>query len=100
MISTELNFAEFISAVKDKDKSDILRLAESEAIEAEKISQIKGYGQDYVEAVREFLYFIRYGQNPIELERKYFQMFRPVCENLVAKKQLLPDVLKMFDYED
>ena len=97
MISFEFNFKEFINAVKDKDKSDILRLAESEATEAEKNSQIKGYGQNYVEAVREFLYFIRYGQKPVGLEEEYFHMFRIVCENLVAKKQLLPKILKLFD---
>ena len=97
MISLEFNFTEFINAVKDKDKPDILRLTESEATEAEKISQIKGYGQNYVEAVREFLYFIRYGQKPDGLEEEYFQKFRTVCENLVAKKQLLPEVLKLFD---
>ena len=97
MISSEFNFAEFINSIEDKDRIDILRLAESEGKEAEKISQIKGYGQDYVEGVREFLHFMRYGQKPFGIEDKHFQMFRSVCEKLVAKKQLLPDVLKLFD---
>jgi hypothetical protein len=97
MISEEFNFLEFISALKDRDKIDILRLAESEEIEAEKISEEKGYGQDYVEAVSGFVYFMRYNQKPDELQDEHFQMFRIVCENLVAKKQLLPEVLNMFE---
>ena len=30
MISSEFNFAEFINSIEDKDRTDILRLAESE----------------------------------------------------------------------
>ena len=97
MISPEFDFLEFISAVKNKDRLDIHRLADSEATEAEKISEIKGYGQNYVEAVRGFVYFMRHCQKPDGIKDEYFQMFRSVCEKLVAKKQLLPDVLKMFD---
>ena len=97
MISLTFNFIEFIDTVKDTDRLDIQRLAESEATEAEKIAQIKGYGQNYAEVVRGFLYFMRYGQKPGGIEDEHFQMFRDVCEKLVAKKQLLPEVLKMFD---
>lgn len=88
---------EFISVVKDKDKPDILRLAESEATEAEKVSEVKGYGQNYPEAVRGFIYLIRYCQKPDGIKEEYLQMSRSVCEKLVARKQLLPEVLKMFD---
>ena len=97
MISQEFDILEFISAVKDRDILDILRIAESEATEAEKISEMKGYGQNYVEAVRGFIYFMRYRQKPVGIKEEYFQVFRSVCEKLVAKEQLLPDVLKIFD---
>jgi len=97
MISQELIFSDFINAVKDRDKLDVLRLAESEAKEAEKISEIKVYAQNYYEALREFIYFMRYLQKPYRIKEEDFQMFRSVCENLVAKKQLDPDILKMFD---
>ena len=99
MISQELNFSEFINAVKNKDKLDVLRLAELEAKEAEKISEIKVSGQNYFEALREFIYFMMYKQRPYRIKEEYFQMFRPVCENLVAKKQMSPDILKVFDYQ-
>jgi len=52
MISSELNLSEFISTINDKDKQEIMRLSESEASNAEKISELKGYGQDYVDFIR------------------------------------------------
>lgn len=97
MISLEFDFSEFIDELKDKDKQVILSLAESEAKEAEKNAEIKGYGQDYVEAVTGFIYFLRYQQKPFGINEKHFQMFRPLCQKLILKKQLASDVLKMFD---
>jgi hypothetical protein len=97
MISPEFDIVDFISSVKDKNKYDIIRLAESEAKEAEKISETKGYGQNYVEDLRVFDYFMRYGQKPEGINGEHFKMFRSICEKLVAKKQLPPDVLNMFD---
>ena len=100
MISIELNLSEFIEAVKDREKLVILNLAESEAKEAEKISEVKGYGQDYVDALMGFIYFLRYHQRPYKIEEEHFQMFRSVCEKLVAKKQLSSDVLKIFESQE
>lgn len=97
MISPEFNITDFIKSVKNKNKYDIIRLAESEVKEAEKISEIKGYGQNYVEDLREFDYFMKHGQKPPAINEEHFKMFRSVCEKLVAKKQLPPDVLKIFD---
>ena len=75
-------------------------MAESEAKEAEKISEVKGYGQNYFDALKGFIYFMRYKQKPYRIKEENFQMFRSVCENLVAKKQLLPDILKVFDSQE
>jgi len=97
MISSEFNFAEFMKAVEGRDLHDVLRLAESEATEAEKVAEVKGYGEDYTDAVRGFVYLMRYGQKPVGIEEKRFQAFRSVCEKLVAKKQLLPHILGLFD---
>ncbi len=97
MISEDLNFSELISAIQEKDKYEILRLAQSEATEAEKICEEKGYGQDYVEAVSGLIYFLRFGQKPDDITDEQFQLFRCVCEKLIAKKQLSPDVSTMFD---
>jgi hypothetical protein len=98
MISEEFDFAELIHALQDKDKEDILRLAEFEAIESEKICEEKGYGYDYVDAVSGLIYFLRFGQKPDSITNEQFQIFRNICEKLVAKNQLSPDVLTMFDF--
>ena len=97
MISPEFNLAEFVDTIKNWDKHIIQSLAESEAREAEKISEIKGYGQDYVEALTGFIYFLRFQQKPFGVKQEHFDMFQPVCEKLVEKKQLSSDVLRMFD---
>ncbi|MBN2590713.1 MAG: hypothetical protein JXA96_12690 [Sedimentisphaerales bacterium] len=100
MISLNLNFFEFINAVKDRDKHIILSLAESEAKEAEKISELTGTGDDYINAILELIYFLRYSQKPGGIKEKYLNLYRVVCENLVAKKQLSPDVLKMLEPQE
>ena len=97
MISLEFNFSEFIDAVKDRDRHVILSLAESEARQAEKNAEIKGYGQNYVDALTGFIYLLRYEQKPYKINEEHFQMFRIVCEKLVSKKQILSDMMNMFD---
>ena len=96
MISLNFNFSEFIDETKNKDKNMILSLAESEVRQAEKNAEIKGYGHDYVEALNGFIYFLRYHQKPYGIKEGHFKMFRIVCENLVAKKQISSDILTMF----
>ena len=100
MISPEFDFAEFVNAIEDGDLHDILRLSESEATEAQKVAEIKGYGQDYVDAVRAFVYLLRYGQKPVGIDEERFQTCRSICEKLVAKKQLLPHILGLFDSDE
>ncbi len=97
MISPEFDFAEFVNAMQDGDLHDILRLSESEATEAQKVSELKGYGQDYADAVRAFVHLIRYGQKPVGIDEERFQTCRPVCERLVDRQQLLPHILGLFD---
>jgi hypothetical protein len=97
VISLKFNFFKFIDEIKNKDKNMILNLAESEMRQAEKIAEIKGYGQDYVEALNGFIYFLRYQQKPYSIKEEHFKMIKIVCENLVIKKQISSDLLKMFD---
>jgi len=99
MISPDLDLAEFLIAIEDKDLHDIIRMTESEAAQAEKIAQLKGHGEYYVEALEDFAHVLRYGQKPLGITEEHFQSFRPICEKLVTKKQLLPDLLALFDSE-
>lgn len=97
MISPNFDFFEFINEIKDKDKHMILCLAESEEKQAEKMSEVKGYGHHYAEAINGFIYFFRYHQKPYGVKEKDFELFRIVCENLIAKKQISSDILKLLD---
>ncbi|MBN1973404.1 MAG: hypothetical protein JW787_07175 [Sedimentisphaerales bacterium] len=97
MISLKFDFSEFISAVKDRDKHIILSMAETEAREAEKISEMQKNGQDYVEAIIGLIYLLRHSQKPNWIKEKHFKMFRAVCEKLAAKKQISSDLLKILD---
>jgi hypothetical protein len=97
LISINLNFSEFINKVKDKDKDVIIDLAESEAKEAEKISEMKKSGYDYVDAILGLVYFLNNSEKPYWIKDNYLKMFGIVCEKLAAKKQLSSDLLKMLD---
>ena len=97
MISTNFDFTEFIVSVINKDKHVILSLAELEVREAEKLTEIKGYGQEYVDALRRFIYFFTYQQKPFDLEQRYFKMFKAVCKKLISKNQLPSDIMNLFD---
>ena len=97
MISLELNFSEFIDSVKNKDKHIIISLAETEAKEAEKISEMMKSGQDYVIAIMGLVYFLRYSQKPDEIKDEDLKLYRVVCEKLVAKRQLSSDLLNKLD---
>lgn len=100
MISMKLDFFEFVDSVKCRDKHIILSLAETEAKEAEKISEMMGIGDDYISAILELIYFLRYSQKPGGVKDEYLHLYRAICENLIAKKQLSPDVLEMLEPQE
>lgn len=100
MISIKLDFSEFIDSVKNKDKHIIISLAESEAKEAEKMSEIMESGQDYVVALMGLIYFLRYYQKPDGIKEEHLALFRVICEKLIVKKQLSSELLKMLDTEE
>jgi hypothetical protein len=98
LISLKLNFSEFVASVINKDKHIILSLAESEAKEAEKLSEMMGHGHDYVDALAGLIYFLRNSQKPLEIKEKHLKIYRVICEKLIVKNQLSSDILKIFDY--
>jgi hypothetical protein len=98
MISPEFNFAKFIHTVEDKHREEILKLTNYELIEAENAIKKRGYGQEYIRALKGLLFFIGPGGiKPSGVDEDDFQLFRPICEKLVAKKQSKPSILKAFE---
>ena len=75
----------------------ILSLAESEAKEAEKLSEMMGRGHDYVDSVTKLIYLLRHSQKPDGIKEEHLKLSRVVLENLVAKKQSSPELLKMLE---
>ncbi len=100
MISLKLDFCEFVDYIKDRDKHVILSMAESEAKEAEKISEMMGIGDDYINAILELIYFLRYSQKPGGVKDEHLHLYRAICENLVAKKQLSPDIMEALEPQE
>ena len=118
MISPSLNRGEFIKAVQDKEYPEIIRMATEEVMAVERLphgrkpkvgdrpmeaqawENRKWAIGEYNRFVRAFLFFMR---NPIirpdGIDDSDFQLFRPVCENLVQKKQLSPEVMNLFKQE-
>jgi len=105
MISSFYKIEKFIEAVKDKDYIEILRLAEREVNYAERkmAPHVKGAvkarqeGGRYVAVLKGFLFFMRYGIKPYGVSDTDFELFRPVCESLVQKKQFKPSIMNFFE---
>jgi hypothetical protein len=102
MISTLCDFEEFIEKIKDKDHVEIVSLGEQEANEINyllsrsPIKNLRGtYGQ-YLNALKEFLFFMKHGTKPDGVSEHNFLLYKSVCENLVKKGQFLPGVLDFF----
>jgi len=118
MISRTGDPMKFIKAVQDKEHAEIIRMAEEEAMAAERITHgpkpkvkdrpmeaitwenRKWAMQEYGKFLGAFLFFMR---NPVikpsMTEDWQFHLFRPVCENLVQKKQFPPEVMDFFKQE-
>lgn len=90
----------------DKNILEIQVAASSEAEEAERLSSSSTRGIDkaskirigyYKKRVGEFAFFMRYGIKPGDINEEDFKLFRPICEILVERGDLKPDVLKHFE---
>jgi hypothetical protein len=96
MVSPSFRFAEFLDYVSGRDRDDILKIARTEKLEAEPLGRKVGR---YVEQLNGLMGIIR-GEipngsmpslNPLELTQ-----IRPLIDDLVARKQLKPELLSVF----
>lgn len=95
MISTTYSFREFIESVKNKRYSEIVNATEHEIYDTERSPGPDS--QRYIESLRTFRSFMLSGTKPAGISDEDFQLYRVVCENLVAKQQFSPEVLKIFE---
>jgi len=107
MISPSYNIKEFVEAIKDEDYVEVIRQANLEVGEPERRSfGVKGAirarqqgSVEYAAVLKGFLFFMQYGVKPAGVTDSHFQLFHPVCENLVQKGQLKPGILNFFEQE-
>jgi len=115
MISRDCDKRKFIEAVQEKEWPEIIRMAREEymkvksfrlgqkpklkekPMEAQKWKNKKRAMQEYGKFVEAFLSFVRNGDMPIGISDWDFQLFRPVCQELVEKGQFKAEVMKLFE---
>lgn len=83
MISSNYNLTEFAEAVRDREVSEIIRLAEKEALEAWRVSyrtkQEAGSSQEafaeYENSLKDLINFLRDAVKPSSPNARYLQLF-------------------------
>jgi hypothetical protein len=107
MISNNFSFQDFLSSIANKDYLELVLAAENEAAEAERCSS-SSYGKGvaknremgsghYCKRVGEFTFFMKYAIKPGSVDPHDFELYRPICENLVRKGQLSSNILNNFE---
>lgn len=99
------NFRNFLQSIKDEDLPVIIKKAENEAYNAESGSYgVKGAKEkreggsiNYVRQLNGLLFLLRHGAKPSGLSADEFQSLKPICKNLVEKKQFKITILEIFD---
>lgn len=83
-------FKDFVNMIKDKSYHEIVKWSKKELHE---VRAQKKEDTEYADILRGFLFFIQWGKKPNAINDRQFQLFRPICENLVQREET-------FSYED
>jgi hypothetical protein len=83
MISSDCNFKTFIEAVKDKDREEVIYLAEQEATQADRLVLQSKYspkekqkcGKQYSAILKAFIQYIKYTVKPAIPEDHEYKLF-------------------------
>ncbi len=93
MISSSCDLKQFMEEIKDREYSDIIYLADQEAVEAWRQSRRRkdAHGSDkgtwarYADILDAFIQFMRYGVKPPGIDHAELQLFRLVRDNTMPK---------------
>ncbi len=108
MISDSFSLQEFVEAVKGKGADEIIRLAQRDIAEAERISfGVKGAvkarergSMDYAGQLGGLVFWLERGHltatKPDGVSRADFRAFRPIMDALIARGELPPEALDQF----
>ncbi len=100
----EYNFGDWLQSQIGKDFTELLKNGEEDAAEAEVGSVgVKGAVQkresgslEFAQRVKQFLFFLRYGEKPDSVSDIDWQSYRPIIEALVKKRQMNDEVMDLF----
>ena len=106
MMSSPYSISEFLKQIENMDYPEIKKYAEEVARRIEGLSfNVKGAvkarelgSMKYVQQIKQFLFFMGSGVKPGGVDEHIFQLYRPICEKLVQKKQFKPEVLDKFKW--
>lgn len=103
MISPSFAINEFLEAMVGKDFTTVFNAADRECEIAEhrsrgkKGKEAKEMGSmRYAASLKSFLFFLRFGRRPSGISDQEFAKYRPICEALVQRGDLLPTVMELF----
>jgi hypothetical protein len=93
MISEDYNIAAFINAVKGKDYSEIIELADQEATIADrcryrkrrKNAEASECGMRYSSQLKDLIFYLRYNIKPANARLEHFKLYRELVDTEKAK---------------
>ena len=106
MAASQYGFEQFLKRIEDMAYPQMLAETQREGAQAERKSCGGGkYGADarangsleYTHSLGGLGFFLLHGHRPVSISAEEFQLYKPLCLKLIAKKQMLPSVLDLFD---
>lgn len=99
------DFSKFLEEIKELDLHQMIKIANTRCRSLENASfGVKGAVKrrqegsvEFVANLKELLFWLGNGIKPHGLTEGEFQMLRPLCVNLIAKNQLKPEALEVFN---
>ena len=104
MLAERYDFGRFVRRVTGKGYLEVIQAAIAELYTVER--KLRGAwwkkareqgADDYAAKVRGLLFFMDHGVTPDGVDETTFQLFRPICEDLVQQGHFEPESLAVFD---
>jgi len=99
MLTTRQLFERFTQSAKGRNVGEVIQLAEGERYPyavVGKTMEARRPKVEYEALLGGLLFFLRAGMQPVGVDVADFQLYRPLCEDLVRNGHVAPDVLGMF----
>jgi hypothetical protein len=93
------DFDAFLNSIKYLDKEDILATAykRHKALDKSTTMYTMEFRLDLQKNISGLLYFLENKQRLAGMSDVNFALLKPICENLIRKGEMEPEVIKIFD---